>query len=114
MTGKWVSVKNRLPRMNRVVLVCYASGFDGKPIFNWGARIDGGDGWLWGVKVGVSGDICPDESVDWNLIDADDDYAVTHWQPLPRAPHFYRAKLATKPSRGPEPITPLNDGGADG
>jgi len=34
----WISVSERLPDLNQIVLVCYPSASDGKPIYAWGAR----------------------------------------------------------------------------
>jgi hypothetical protein len=90
----WISVKDRKPRLDQMVLVAYASGHDGSPIYAWGARINEGDGWLWGTKTGYGSAIHPEKDFGWNDIEADDDYKVTHWMPLPKPP--FRAKKKSK------------------
>lgn len=82
----WIPVKRKLPAIDRIVMVAYPSGFDGSPIYAWGARIDDGDGWCWGVRTGYCSGIHPTETANWNGIEVDDDYKVTHWAPLLRAP----------------------------
>lgn len=84
--GGWRSVDTELPPFNTVVIVRYASGYDGGDVFAWGARLEDCDGWLWGLKVGYGASIRPSEDASWNGVDADDDYQVTHWMPLPAAP----------------------------
>lgn len=82
--AKWISVKTRLPPLDAVVLIAYPSGYDGSPVYSWGARIDDSEGWCWGAggRFGVR----PDKDPGWNDIEVDDDYPVTHWQPLPKPP----------------------------
>lgn len=82
--GKWISVKKRLPPLDRVVLVCYRV-YNGEPAYAFGGRVDDGEGWLWGIHHGYGG-IRLGRDAAWNDVDADDDYQVTHWQTLPRAP----------------------------
>lgn len=79
----WISVKDRLPDLDQIVIVKYPSVYDRSPLYAWGARVDDGDGWLWGIKSG-GGPIHPDKDPSWNDIEAGDDYQVTDWQPLPR------------------------------
>jgi hypothetical protein len=85
--SKWKAVSDGgLPPIGIVVLVSYKSGYDEKPIFAWGARLDGDEGWCWGIEQRGCG-IRPDEDAKWNGVEADDDYEVTHWMPLPHPPH---------------------------
>lgn len=86
----WISVKNRLPPLDKTVMVRWASGFDGSDIFGWGARLDDSEGWLWGV--GARWGVQPKQTAQWNDIEADDDYQITHWMPLPRSPVRAKAK----------------------
>lgn len=82
----WRPVKDGLPEIGRVVLVSYNSGFNDEPVLAFGARIDTDEGWLWGIQTGYSGGVDPNEDATWNEIDADDEYKVTHWQPLTAPP----------------------------
>lgn len=82
--SEWISVKDRLPKLGQIVIICYASGYDGAPIIAWGARVDECEGWLWGEAR--CGDIRPDMDEGWNQIEADDDYKVTHWMAMPKPP----------------------------
>lgn len=84
--GDWISVKDRLPDFDQVVMVCWPSGFDGRALYSWGARIDDGDGWLWGIKTGWCGWIAPGDDADDNGIEVDDDYPVQFWKPLDAPP----------------------------
>lgn len=90
--SKWISIKKRLPPLDRVVMVCYRSGYDGGPVYGWGARLDEGEGWLWGVQTGYSNGIRLGQDATWNSIEADDDYKVTHWQTLPAPPFRLKGK----------------------
>ncbi len=84
----WISVKDRLPKLDETVLVCRRSGYDGAPVYMFGARIYEDEGWLWGCggKFGVT----PGDDTSRNDIEADDDYKITHWMALPRAPYRRR------------------------
>jgi hypothetical protein len=82
LAAMWRPVETELPKMDEVVLIIYNGGFNGRPVITFGARIDSGEGWLWGVKRGYGADVHLDKDAGWNEIDADDDYEVTHWQPL--------------------------------
>jgi hypothetical protein len=82
--ARWISVKTRLPPLDETVLIAYPSGYDGKPVYAWGARVDDSEGWLWGRGGGFG--VRPDKGIGYNDIEADDDYPVTHWMPLPRPP----------------------------
>lgn len=82
----WFDAKQELPPIDQVVIVRYPSGYDGAGILVWGARVDDGDHWFWGVQTGYSCGIRPDEDAGWNNIECDDDYEVTHWMPLPKPP----------------------------
>jgi hypothetical protein len=83
----WISVKDRLPDLDQVVLVHYPR-LDGTPTYNWGARVDGGESWCWGVKGGYGSSIHLGKDADYNDIEVDDDYPVTHWKPLDPPPSF--------------------------
>jgi len=78
----WRPVKDSLPEFGRVVLVSYNSGFSGKTVLAFGSRIDAGECWLWGIQNGYAGGVHLDEDAWWNGVEADDEYKVTHWQPL--------------------------------
>jgi hypothetical protein len=93
----WVSVKDRLPKFDRTVLVCFPSVFNGKPLYAFGARIYDTEGWLWGIRSGYCGWIEPGEEANQNGIEADDHYPVTHWMPLARSP-FKTPKKPTPPA----------------
>lgn len=80
----WISVKKRLPKIDRTVIVCWPSGYDGTPTYAWGARLDTGDGWLWGI--GGHYGVRPNLDTSYNNIEADDDYQITHWMPAPKGP----------------------------
>lgn len=82
---QWISVMEKLPEFDTVVLVCWRNTPTSvDPIYSWGARLDDGDGWLWGL--GGRWGVHPDQTATWNDVDADDDYNVTHWMPLPVPP----------------------------
>lgn len=83
----WFRVEDRLPEMNDIVQVSYPNGFDGAPVYAYGARLDEGEGWLWGV---ARWPIRPDQDYRFNDIEADEDYPVTHWQLLPHPPEEER------------------------
>jgi hypothetical protein len=82
----WRDVKAELPPLEQVVIIRYPSWYDGGDVFAWGARVDDGEGWLWGVKTGYDASVRPSEDASWNDIEVDDDYPVTHWMHLPSAP----------------------------
>ena len=96
----WRPVESELPKMDEVVLVSYNSGFNGQPVIAFGARVDSGEGWLWGVKHGYGSGVHLDKDAGWNDVEADDDYQVTHWQPL-TAPLLAPQQLATAPCSPP-------------
>lgn len=81
MSG-WISVKDKLPDLDQIVIIRFPSGYDGSHIYAWGGRTDDGDGWCWGRVDAYGGMI----SLKGEIIDIDDDYPVTHWQPLPEPP----------------------------
>lgn len=81
----WISVKTRLPRIDQTVMVCYPSAYDGKPIYAFGGRVDGGEGWCWGIKQGYGG-VTPGGDAYENDVEVDDDYPVSHWKPLEKPP----------------------------
>ncbi len=81
--SEWIRVEDRLPEIEVVVMVRYVSEFDKSDIYAFGARCDDVDGWLWGV---ARTDINITKDAGWNDVEADDDYPVTHWMPLPDAP----------------------------
>lgn len=83
---RWISVEDKLPDLDQVVMVCYPSGYDGSPIYTWGARMDDSEGWCWGVKSAGGGEIRLGETASWNQIEVDDDYQVQFWQPLDDPP----------------------------
>jgi hypothetical protein len=74
----WIRVSQRLPDVDQTVII--SCPFDDGAIYYWAARLEDGDGWLWGVggKFGLR----VGETPAWNDIEADDDYAPTHWRPL--------------------------------
>jgi hypothetical protein len=79
---KWFSVKDSLPDfiedkdITKNVLCIVA----GKVVLGQRHYIHG-EGWLWACGAGyVFGDLATVE------IEADDDYNVTHWMPLPEPP----------------------------
>ena len=82
----WISVKDKLPPFEKVVMVCYPSGFDGKPVYAFGARLDDSEGWLWGTQSGYCSGVCPGEDAGRNSIEADDDYPVQFWRALDEPP----------------------------
>lgn len=86
---RWVSVKNRLPKIDRVVIVCWSSGYDGRPVYSWGARVQDDERWLWGI---YGSNIDPRDDAARSGIEVDDDYPVTHWMPSPRPPLRPRGK----------------------
>lgn len=88
----WISVEARLPKLDSIVIVCRRSGYDGEPIYSFGARVDDGEGWLWAVKRGYGSCINLEHDASWNDIEADDDYQVTHWQALPKPPYGSKKK----------------------
>jgi hypothetical protein len=90
---EWISVKDRLPKFDQVVMVCYPSGYNGEPLYAFGARVDDSDGWLWGVQSGYSGGIYAKEEAGDNSIEADDDYPVQFWCPLPEPPALSNGEL---------------------
>ena len=53
--NNWISVSESLPDLNQMVLVCYPSASDGKPIYAWGARCEDPEGWAWatGGRYGI-------------------------------------------------------------
>lgn len=81
---EWTPVENGLPELEQIVLVSYRSGYDGFPLIAFGARLDDGEGWLWGLSR--SDGVRVDKDAGWNDAEADDDYQVTHWMPLPAPP----------------------------
>jgi Protein of unknown function (DUF551) len=80
--GDWISVKDELPEMDALVMVCYPD-YAGHPRYSWGARVDEGDGWLWAIACANNIDVFRDTS--WN-VEADDDYRVQFWKPLDPPP----------------------------
>jgi hypothetical protein len=83
--ARWISVRTRKPPLNSLVMVCYASSYNAAPVYAWGARMDEGDCWLWGIHRGYGG-IRLDKDAGWNGVEADDDIQVTHWMELPKPP----------------------------
>jgi hypothetical protein len=84
--SEWISVKKRLPKFEKTVMVCWPSGYDGSPLYAFGARIDDSEGWLWGIKSGYCGWVEPGMDASFNDIEADNDCPVQFWRPLPRKP----------------------------
>lgn len=93
---QWISAENELPELNRVVLVRYPSGYDGAHIYAWGARLNDADGWLWGIGGRYGGIRLDNGTGDFNDIEADDDYPVTHWMHLPKPPVVDGEKVPEK------------------
>jgi len=96
--AEWISVKKKLPPLDRTVMVCLRSGYDGSPVYRWGARVDDYDGWLWGC--GGQFGVTPGDDPCQNNIEADDDYQVTHWRSLPAAPYRRKPKSLSPADRG--------------
>lgn len=82
----WRDAKQELPPIDQVVIVRHPSAYDGADMYAWGARVDDGEHWFWGIQAGYGGSIRLDKDAGWNGIECDDDYNVTHWQPLPAPP----------------------------
>ena len=74
---EWISVEDLLPEFG--VPVIAGSRLFGRGEFDWWIfeRYYDGDGWLWSRlnSSSLSGDF-----------ECDDDYHITHWQPLPEPP----------------------------
>ena len=88
----WISVKDRLPKLDETVLVCRRSGYDSAAIYQFGGRYyESGEGWLWACGGGLG--ITPGDNLSQNDIEADDDYKITHWMRLPRAPYRRRKPI---------------------
>lgn len=82
---EWIDVKIERPLLDETVLV-RLSGGNGSHTYAFGARVDDGDGRLWGLQAFGHGiDPLKDARLG-NGIEADDEYLVTHWQPLPTPP----------------------------
>jgi hypothetical protein len=83
--SQWIDVKESLPPLDQLVLISVPS-FDRKGlVYYWGARVDGDEGWCWAVKDGF-GPVYPTRNAGWHDVVTDDDYEVTHWQPMPLPP----------------------------
>ena len=85
----WISVTDRLPPLEEVVIVAIDYGpnrqGDSTPLrLAFGARCDDVDGWLWGISS--YGPFIPSEGAGGADVQVDDDYPVTHWMPLPEMP----------------------------
>lgn len=83
--SEWISVKDKLPEIDVVVMVCIRCE-NGDARYTWGGRTDDGEGWLWGVVDCSWVDPAPDSR--WNDIVVDDDYAVKFWKPMDQPPAF--------------------------
>jgi Protein of unknown function (DUF551) len=81
--SEWIPVEDDLPELETLVLVCLPN-YAGAPRYAWGARIDDGEGWLWGLSS--SGTIDPERDIRWNDVEADDDYQVQFWKPIDKPP----------------------------
>ena len=79
--SKWISIKERLPDLDQLVIITWLSDYDRSPIYAWGGRTDDGDGWRWGVA-----DSYRSINSKGEPIEIDDNYPVTHWMPLPAPP----------------------------
>lgn len=82
----WISVKDKLPDLDQVVMICWPSGYDGSARYSWGARLDDSDGWLWGITQAYGCWIDPAGDASKNSIEADDDYPVQFWKPIDPPP----------------------------
>jgi Protein of unknown function (DUF551) len=76
MTAEWISVDDRLPDLNVLVMGWTRAG----ELAVFSRDDGGGEGWLWARQMS-----------SWNLtdpngIEAEDDFEVTHWMPLPEGP----------------------------
>ncbi len=78
---EWMPIENGLPPIDQPVWMRLEHGS-----IIVGARGEDSDGWLWGNCYGSQ--YFDTRTNAWNAGDceADDDYTVTHWQPLPAAP----------------------------
>lgn len=86
----WIAVEDRLPEFKQTVLVRYPSGYDLSHVYAFGGRVEGENengepAWCWGIKQGYGG-IQPGKDTDYNDVECEDDYPVTHWMPLPAPP----------------------------
>ena len=77
----WIRVEDRLPEENTPVLAGWAGWYS---IFEY-TYIDEDAGWQWAIGYQVLGWV---EELGKLDVDAewDDDYEITHWQPLPEPP----------------------------
>lgn len=50
----WRDATLELPPIEQVVLTRRASAYDGADIYAFGARVDSGEGWLWGASTASS------------------------------------------------------------
>lgn len=75
---EWIKVDKKLPAENETV---WAINKEKKYV--WLACLIYDDGWLWAVSNGTI------YSENGNIVsecEMDDEYDVTHWQPLPKLP----------------------------
>jgi len=72
---EWIRVADQLPELGQLVLGWY----DGT-LAVFARDASGGEGWLWSIQTAARDLVAP-----WGL-ECDDDYAITHWMPLPAPP----------------------------
>lgn len=65
----------RLPALDKVVLVVYLTDYD-EQVITLGGRVHDGEGWLWAIYDTVYG---YERGSMYDGLVADDDYRVTHW-----------------------------------
>jgi hypothetical protein len=79
--SRWISVSDRLPEVNVPVLCAVISGYDGKLyVCALCRKEETYDEWLWCI-CNTSSNL-----EDASCYEADDDYDVKYWQPLPPPP----------------------------